>query len=237
MSLWDWTDIQALSINYLPVLVRLSSDSLALFLSSESLTEIGSWSVSGQIPTPSEADEIEAMTAQAYYELMANIMIGTIFSFATVLPPQGSLECDGASYLRVDFPSLYDQLDASYIIDADNFAVPDLRGRTVIGVGTGSGLTPRSMNDAGGEETHALTVAETPSHSHSIIDAGHLHTEGTALPSIGAALLGVPIPSAIPSVGVTGVATTGISINNTGGDGAHENMQPFLALRYALWAL
>jgi hypothetical protein len=37
-----------------------------------------------------------------------------------------------------------------------------LAGRTIIGAGSGAGLTPRAAGATGGEETHSLQVAELP---------------------------------------------------------------------------
>lgn len=45
---------------------------------------------------------------------------------------------------------------------------PDLRGRFILGSGTGAGLTARSSGQTGGEENHTLTTAELPSHSHQV---------------------------------------------------------------------
>ena len=49
-----------------------------------------------------------------------------------------------------------------------NFFLPDLRARTVYGVGSGTGLTSAGMGrgEFGGAQTHILTEAEMPSHSH-----------------------------------------------------------------------
>jgi len=231
----DFSEIAAISALRTSKVVTLSPESVTILLSIAEAQIRFDWENNGASLTDAEWDTANKWIAQAEYEVMTNVLSGTISAFATVLPPMGSLECDGASYLRVDYPELYAVLDAAFIIDADNFAVPDLRGRTVIGVGTGSGLTPRAMNDTGGEETHTLTTAEMPSHSHGVTDPSHAHTEGNALPALSAAIVGVPIPSAVPGLGVTGAALTGISIQSTGGDGAHENMQPFMALRYAIW--
>ena len=41
---------------------------------------------------------------------------------------------------------------------------PALAGRTIIGVGAGSGLTPRSLYDSGGEELHTMTQNELVPH-------------------------------------------------------------------------
>src|SRR5512136_777203 len=54
------------------------------------------------------------------------------------------------------------------------FPLPDSRGRVKIGYGQGAGLTNRNILGEGiGEETHILTLAETPTHGG--------HTTGTAL--------------------------------------------------------
>jgi len=58
--------------------------------------------------------------------------------------------------------------------------------------------------------------------------------EGIAVPALGAALVGVPIPSAIPGVGVTGIGSA--SISATGGSGSHNNIQPSFSLNYYIVA-
>lgn len=51
----------------------------------------------------------------------------------------------------------------------NGLVTPDLRGRFVLGSGSGSGLTPRALTDPpGGEEMHKLSVSEMPSHTHDV---------------------------------------------------------------------
>jgi len=140
--------------------------------------------------------------------------IGTVFATAAASVPPYSLLCDGSTYARVDYPDLYAVLDTAFIIDADTFSVPDLRGRVILGTGTGGGLSSYATGDTGGEESHTLSTGELPSHSH---------TEGNATATAITIGPGAPAPSAIPSIGITG---------NTGGGGAHENRQPYLALQW-----
>lgn len=161
-------------------------------------------------------------------------VIGEIISYAGSTSPTGKwLVCDGTSYLRTDYPDLFAVIGTSYgALDGTHFSVPDLRGRVPIGAGAASGLTSYSIGDNGGEEAHTLITSEIPSHSHT--DAGHTHVEGNAAPAVGAAITGVPVPSAVPTVGVTGAGSA--NILSTGGDGAHENRQPYLAITYLIVA-
>jgi len=221
-----------------PKLVRLSPDSLALFLDTEQwITERDEW-LDGDLPvTDAQWDEIEALTAKGLTELMVdNLLIGTVFPLITDTLPIGALECDGATYNRVDYPALYAKLASVYIVDADTFIIPDLRGRAVVGAGSGTGLTTYASGDVGGEEAHQLVTAELASHSHGVTDPTHSHVEGIAAPNATTIGPGAPQPTAIPALGSTAAALTGISINATGSDTPHENRQPYFALRYAVWA-
>lgn len=147
-------------------------------------------------------------------------IVGTIIPYATAAVPSGCLACDGATYLRTDYPALYAALHANFKIDADHFVVPDLRGRTIIGIGTGASLTARAMKDSLGAETHTLTAAQIPAHTHPVQTAN-------------AGSSGSNISRIVANQGVTTTLTTNA---NTGGDGAHNNMQPSLALGYCIVA-
>jgi len=162
-------------------------------------------------------------------------MIGEIIAYAGPTSPVTEwLLCDGSSLLRSDFPDLFSIIGVSYgSADSSHFNLPDLRGRTGLGSGTGSGLTPRSIGDSIGEETHVLTTAEQASHSHS--DSGHTHADGNASPALITIGAGVPTASAIPSVGVTGSGSA--NLDSSGGGGAHNNIQPSLVINYLIVAL
>jgi hypothetical protein len=90
-------------------------------------------------------------------------------------------------------------------------------GRTIIGVGAGPGLTVRSYRDRAGEEEHTLTVPELPSHTHDVMQMVQNDAED----------------------GVDSAARNSFEHNNrtvqsgaTGGGRPHNNMPPFLALRF-----
>jgi len=171
--------------------------------------------------TPAQAAELMASMLQEYLTGGDGCMIGAIVAYATVLPPDGTLACDGTTYLRVDYPTLYALLDGYYKTDADHFIMPDLRGRVIVGVGQGVGLTNRVIGEIGGEEKHQLSEAEL---------ASHVHTQNNTPGSI---VIPVGPPSAFFADTQPGLpAWTG----STGGDQSHENMQPYHALRYAMVA-
>jgi len=185
------------------------------------------------VTTPEEA-------AQRYGEMLdefldagfSNCMIGVVFPYATTNPPNGALPCDGSSFNRTDYPALYAALDPSFIVDSDTFTTPNLAGRVVVGAGSGSGLSPYTVGQIGGEENHVLTVSELASHAHS--DAGHVHTEVAAVAStIPPGEIPIPLPASTPFPTTTGIGYA--DIQSTGGDEGHNNIQPFQALKYGIW--
>ncbi len=57
---------------------------------------------------------------------------------------------------------------------------PDLRGRFVLGMGEGAGLTKRAVGETGGEEGHVLTAAQLPDHHHNYFDSHFAEAWGNA---------------------------------------------------------
>lgn len=82
--------------------------------------------------------------------------------------PTGWLLCDGSAVSRATYSDLFSAIGTAYGTGdgSTTFNVPDYRGRTILGAGTGSSLTARALGDTGGAETHTLTTDEIPSHNH-----------------------------------------------------------------------
>jgi len=142
---------------------------------------------------------------------------------------QGWIVCDGRSLSRSVYAELFAIIGTTYgNDDSTTFKLPDCRGRVLGAIGSGTGLTTRSAGTLLGTETHTLTIAEMPSHSHGITDPGHSHSyvNNTNDQNTDNAFASETAADQADLVQTTGTSTTGITINNTGGGNAHNNMQP-----------
>lgn len=240
--------IVALAADYPPSsTLVLSGTSIGVLFATANLMSQRSFWIDRTDPydviTDAQWDELQEYIDRSFAELMTP-MLGHIIAYATTIAPNNVLPCDGGTYLRTDFPELYAVIDSAFVVDADHFITPDLRGRTIVGAGSGAGLSARAVADTFGVEAHSLIEAENANHTHSDaghnhIDSGHTHVDGNAVPTAILIGAGVPAPSAIPSVGVTGAGFAAIgtgfaSLSSSGSGDAHENMQPSYALNYGL---
>ena len=117
-------------------------------------------------------------------------------------------------------------------------------GRVLIGAGTGTDINGTSMEFAvgatGGEYSHQLTVGEMPSHSHSASSSStgdHYHVwysgrYGSSENSTSADSAGVGANNTSHKTLSAGSHSHTITINNTGSNTAHNNIQPYLAVYY-----
>jgi len=198
------------------------------------LTFAEEWTQYGLLTRNECAAAMQPMFDQFCFNQGVCRVIGEIICFAASTPPDDRwLECDGDSLAIADYPDLYAVIGNTYgAVDSDHFNIPDLRGRVVINQGTGSGLSPRAVGDSFGEETHTLEIIETPVHSHT--DTGHDHLYANPVPTVINGGLEAPAAAAFPSADVTAPGTA--HLTDTGGGGAHNNMQPSLVLAYFIVA-
>jgi len=83
--------------------------------------------------------------------------------------PYGWLLLQGQTLANasVNYPALWAAADPVFRVGSD-LKLPDLRGRSPMGSGTGTGLTLRNLGDLIGAESVVLTEAQLASHYHSI---------------------------------------------------------------------
>jgi microcystin-dependent protein len=145
----------------------------------------------------------------------APVNIGDIGISASATLPDTRLWCDGATYNRADYPDLYAALDAAFLIDADTFQVPDLRER--VPVGESASYT---VGAAGGAAEHTLTAPEIPPLPLHVRIYTPAHAAGTGVQG---------------QYGSAGTGANPVVVNMSGGE-PHNNMQPYLVVRYWIQA-
>ena len=157
------------------------------------------------------------LTATAGDPAPATFPIGMIIWSAQAETPADWLACNGAAVSRTSYAELFAAIGTTFGVGdgSTTFNVPDLRGRGMIGSGTGSGLTARTQGQSGGAETHVLSPTEMPSHSHDI-------------QTLQAGAGGIQSGS--------GIGPTNTTTGSTGGGGAHNNMSPFLVINAFIYA-
>jgi microcystin-dependent protein len=186
--------------------------------------------------------------------LAALVPSGTINQTARSTAPTGYLLCDGSAISRTTYSSLFDAIGIAYGTGdgSTTFNIPNLKGR--VPVGRDSAQTEfDTLGEVGGAKTHTLTTTEMPSHthtqnSHNHGQDAHGHTWQGVNDSAG--ISGSPgnYPFRIyqdiaPNWGgssytiggttATNQATTATN-QNTGGGGAHNNLQPYVVLNYMI---
>ena len=161
----------------------------------------------------------------AEYSNNTGIPTGVIMAWATDTPPDGWLVCDGRAVSRATYGRLFNIIGSTYGAGdgSTTFNLPDLRSRVIVGEnmsGTiGFGATARTakpLASTAGEETHQLTIAEMPAHTHTYPG----YNPGGTIRSYNVKLEFSWDPL-FPS-------------SSTGGNGAHNNLQPYITLIYII---
>ena len=101
--------------------------------------------------------------------------IGSVCTFAFDWCPQGYVVADGRTLTVRENQALFALIGYRYGgNNADLFGIPDLRGRSVIGTGTGPGLTNIAIGAKVGQQQQLLSAAQVPlqPHTHTATFAG-----------------------------------------------------------------
>ena len=91
---------------------------------------------------------------------MADPYLGEIRMFGGNFAPVGWAFCNGQLLSIAEYEALFSLVGTTYGGDGiSTFALPDLRGRTVVGAGQGPGLSSIEIGEQGGSESATLTSA------------------------------------------------------------------------------
>lgn len=158
---------------------------------------------------------------------MAEPFLSEIRIMSFVYAPRGWALCNGQLLPINQNQGLFSLLGTTFGGDGRvNFALPDLRGRTPIHVGSG-----HSLGERGGEQAHTLSIGELPEHVHVMSASGQPATTNVPATSL---LLAQSTGDNAWGPASNLVAMNAAAITNTGGSQAHLNMQPFLTLSFCI---
>lgn len=142
---------------------------------------------------------------------------GLITQWPGQTAPEGYLLCQGQAVSRTTYASLFAAIGTAFGQGngSSTFNVPDMTGRVALGA---SGT--HALASTGGEETHLLTLSEAPSHRHDL-DWAYAKAWGVY------GRLGYVNEDEIN-------AASNNVVHSSGGDEAHNNMQPYVAMQYII---
>jgi microcystin-dependent protein len=155
--------------------------------------------------------------------------IGQILMFGGNFAPRGWALCDGQLVPISSNTALFSILGTIYGGDGEtSFALPDLRGRLAMHPGSGAGLTPRSLGQKGGSQSHSLP----PFHTHGVaIPASS--AEGEAGQPGGAYLAAGEFPS-LPYGPGSDTSLQSFNTQNTGGGSNIDHVSPFQCVNFII---
>ena len=155
--------------------------------------------------------------------------LGELRLFGFNFAPVGWAMCQGQLIGISQNTALFSLLGTMYGGDGmSTFGLPDLRGRTAVGMGQGPGLADYVQGQVGGTETVTLTAAQLPAHNHSVAASSAATGKSPAATVPGYTADG-------STYGTTAdLAMSPTMVGGGGGGQPHANLQPYLALNWCI---
>lgn len=185
-------------------------------------------------------DKIEIVNGIPHYwdgiKWCSTMPAGLINAFDLTNAPTGYLLCDGSSVDKNDYPELFEAIGYRHGGSDDNFNLPDLRGRMIIGVSGSHAIGSKS-----GSETKTLNIENMPTHKHnsttSSKDTNTTYTlesyENPDEPHLFPNLYPIGYKRVFYKLtGVTNSSNITISDSYKGSGNAFNIMNPYLTLNY-----
>lgn len=161
-----------------------------------------------------------------------NPYIGEIRMFGGNFAPVGWAFCNGQLLSIAENDALFNLIGTTYGGDGQTtFALPDLRGRIPLHMGTGAGLTNRILGEMAGTETVTLTPNQLPVHAHPFIGTSASASATSPANGLVASPSDIDLyrPGSTPSAALAPNA-----VSPAGGSQPHDNTQPFLCVSFII---
>lgn len=167
---------------------------------------------------------------------MTEPFVGEIQLFGFPFPPYKWASCTGALLPIRQNTTLFALLGVQYGGNGTvTFQLPNFVNAAPCSQGSGPGLTGRVMGEFFGSNTVALDTTTMPTHMHQLdVYATRAATDKVGTPAPGAAITPPGQSLAFVPNGTPDTHLSPLTLSSTGGNGPHENRQPFLALNYSI---
>lgn len=148
---------------------------------------------------------------------------GSIVMYGASTPPTGWLSCNGQAVSRTTYADLFAVIGTTYGIGdgSTTFNLPNFGGRVPVGYDT-TQTEFNTMGKTGGAKTHTLSLQEMPNHTH-------IFNGGWGSGSINEKY-------AYGTVGTASNYGVGNVQSHNGTTSPHNNLQPYITLRYIIKA-
>lgn len=176
---------------------------------------------------------------------------GSMSAFAGSSAPFGWLLCDGSVVSQSTYASLYAVIGATYNTGgegAGNFRLPNLKGRVIVGYDSAD-VDFDALGETGGSKDVTLSINEMPTHNHDIGlgssgftdnpgDHSHTSTDFPNAPTqtydAGTTRFGRNSVANGMTSSLNGQHTHEVFLYSEGGNTAHNNLQPYIALNWII---
>ena len=160
---------------------------------------------------------------------MSEPFLSEIRMFAFGFPPRGWSFCNGQTMPINQNQALFSLLGTSYGGNGvQTFQLPNLQQRAPLHVGP----VNTYLGIQGGEAAHTLTIAEIPSHKHTL----QAKNVAATVSSPAGANLAQPVTNvgSIYAPGTPNATMAPQTIANMGSGLPHDNMQPYLVMNFCI---
>jgi microcystin-dependent protein len=153
--------------------------------------------------------------------------------FAGNFAPRSWAFCDGQLLAVSQNDALFSLFGTIYGGDGrTTFGLPDLRGRVPIHQGTGPGLTPRQIGHKSGAETATVSVAQLPSHEHTMQGSNAFGGDTSPSNNVPATGSGLNLYKSTPAAASIVPMDAAAVAPSAGSGQPHNNVMPFLCVHF-----